>query len=443
MAIEQDQEVRRILHKAAQARQVDLEAWESALRVAVLSAGAKALAGLLEGIGSGRRKVALECECGRRMESRGVRKKELLTMLGPLSYSRSMFQCPNCGKSRYPGDEELDIVGTGRSPGVRRMMGRAGSRCTFKEGCQDLKIYAGIKVSAKDVERVAEGIGQDMEAWSRCERQQILQAQAESGRPEEKTFPLLYICADGTGIPMTRSELQGRPGKQADGSARTREVKLGCIFTQSAQDEKGFPLRDPDSTSFVGAIEPAEAFGWRLYGEALRRGLARAERVVVLGDGAQWIRNLGEFHFPEATLIIDLYHAREHVSDLCKILFHQEKEVVRYRLRWWTELDYGNIEKIAHQARQRLPQDPESCKKAEAEINYLEKNKERMRYADFRRQGLFVGSGVVEAGCKTIIGQRLKQSGMEWSLRGANAIITLRCIHQSGRLEDYWEARVP
>ena len=64
-----------------------------------------------------------------------------------------------------------------------------------------------------------------------------------------------------------------------------------------------------------------------------------------------------------------------------------------------------------------------------------------MRYAEFREQGLFVGSGVVEAGCKTVIGTRLKQSGMEWTVRGANAIITLRCIMKSNRLEDYWESR--
>jgi hypothetical protein len=320
------------------------------------------------------------------------------------------------------------------------MMARAGSKSTFKEGRDDLKVYAGIKLSAKDLERVAEGIGQDMENWSKTERQQIL-SQNQIPQPQ-KTIPILYVCYDGTGVPMTKAELYGRKGKQADGSARTREVKLGCVFRQTTTDIKGFPVRDPGSTSFVGAIEPADEFGWRIYAEATRRGLYNAQRVVVLGDGAEWIKNIAEMHFHEATQIIDLYHARQHVSDLSKALFSpNEKEVVQHRIRYWTYLDQGKIEKIVNQARKRLPLIPEAKQKAEQQIAYLEKNKQRMRYADFRTQGFFVGSGVVEAGCKTIIAQRLKQSGMQWSVRGANAIISLRCMITSGRLEDYWEDR--
>ncbi len=417
-----------------------MESWETALRVAVLYAGAKALGGLLEGIGVGRREVPLTCVCGTRMQSHGLKSKPLVTILGSVTYERSMYQCPSCLRTRYPGDEELDIVDTTRSPGLRRMMARAGSQATFKGGRDDLRIYAGIDVSAKDVERVAESIGQDMERWLKLERQQILQQ--EQPVRSEKTIPILYVCYDGTGVPMTRKELAGRKGKQADGSAKTREVKLGCVFTQTTTDEKGFPIRDPESTSFVGAIEPSEEFGWRIYAEAVRRGLYNAERVVVLGDGAEWIRTIAEYHFTGATHIVDLYHARQHVSDLCKLLFgSDEKQQVRHRTRWWTDMDAGKIEKIVEEANLKLPQNRKARKKARVEIAYLDKNKERMRYAKFREQGLFVGSGVVEAGCKSLIGLRMKQSGMEWSLRGANAIIALRCMFQSGRLQDYWECR--
>jgi hypothetical protein len=374
------------------------------------------------------------------MESQGLAHKRLLTILGPVAYCRSMFQCPACKRTRYPGDEQLDVVGTTRSPGLRRMMARAGSKSTFKEGRDDLKVYAGIKLSAKDLERVAEGIGQDMENWSKTEQKQIL-SQNQIPQPQ-KTIPILYVCYDGTGVPMTKAELYGRKGKQADGSAKTREVKLGCVFTQTTTDIKGFPVRDPDSTSFVGAIESADQFGWRIYAEATRRGLWRAQRVVVIGDGAEWIKNIAEMHFHEATQIIDLYHARQHVSDLSKALFSpNEKKVVEHRIRYWTYMDQGNIEKIVNQARKQLPPSPEAKQKAEQQIAYLNKNKQRMRYAHFRTQGFFVGSGVVEAGCKTIIAQRLKQSAMEWSVRGANAIISLRCMMISGRLEDYWEDR--
>lgn len=432
--------MRRILEKVAASKQADLEAWETALRAAVLCAGAKVLGELLQGVGGGRVDRAILCPCGTRMESQGLKQKELLTILGSVVYDRSMFQCPVCGATRYPGDEILDIVGTTRSPGLRRMMARAGSQSTFKEGREDLKIYAGLTVSAKDVERVAEGIGQQTEAWL-CQEREVILKQNEALRPD-KTLPIFYISYDGTGVPMTPEELKSRRGKQADGSAKTREAKLGCVFTQTTTDAKGFPVRDPDSTSFVGAIESAEDFGWRIYGEAIRRGLTQAKQVIVLGDGAEWIKNLAQMHFPEATLIIDLYHTRQHVSELCKILFaNNEKKIGQQRIRWWTELDNGKVEKIIHQAQQQLPQDAQRKKRAETEIHYLEKNKGYMRYAEFRAQGFFVGSGVVEAGCKTLIGQRLKHSGMEWSVRGANAIISLRCTIKSNRFEDYWEAR--
>ncbi|MFQ5903098.1 MAG: hypothetical protein ACE5JO_05350 [Candidatus Binatia bacterium] len=293
--------MKRMIGKIAEAREVDLEAWETALRLGVLSAGARVLEQLLEEIGSGQQK-AVWCPCGVRMESQGVRSRELVTVLGRIRYTRSRFQCPDCKKTRYPGDEALDIVGTGSSPGVRRMMARAGCRSTFKEGSEDLRVYAGLQVTAKAVERAAEGIGEDTEAWCRREGEEILQGQDSPG--VGKSIPVLYISTDGTGVPMTRRELEGRPGKQPDGSARTREVKLGCVFTQTYRDERGFPLRDPDSTTFVGAIEGADAFGWRLYSEALRRGLLEAERVVVLGDGAEWIRNLAELHFPRPSRLL-------------------------------------------------------------------------------------------------------------------------------------------
>ena len=335
----------------------------------------------------------------------------------------------------------MGVVGTSRSPGLQRMMARAGSRDTFKEGREDLRVYAGVTVSAKDVERVSEKIGAEMESWAAEERASLIAAEAERG-PLPKTIPVLYVEYDGTGVPMVPAEVEGRKGKQKDGSAKTREAKLGCVFTQTAVDKDGWPVRDPGSTSFVGAIEPVEVFGERIYAEAVRRGLNQAARVVVLGDGARWIRGLAELHFHQATQIIDLYHAREHVADLCKLLWPgEDKEINRHRIRWWTDLEEGKVEKIVREARRQVPARKETAEKAEVGINYLEENQERMRYADYREQGLFVGSGVVEAGCKTVIGKRLKQSGMEWTVKGANAVISLRCTFLSGRVEDYWESR--
>ena len=413
----------RILDMAAKSKEADLEAWEEAVRLAVLAMGAGALEKLLEDVCCGRREEALVCECGARMQSKGVKEKELRTILGPLTLRRSMFQCPSCGATRLPADEALNVERTSFSPALRRIMSRAGGNSTFKEASEDLRIYAGVAVGAKDVERTAEASGAAMEQWARAERDSLLADDA--WKRVEKNIPVLYVCMDGTGAPVTKTETAGRKGKQPDGSAKTREAKLGCVFTQTTTDEEGFAVRDPGSTSFTGAIETAVEFGSRIYAEALRRGLERARKVVVLGDGAEWIRNLVELHFTGATQIVDLYHARERVCKIISMLFKDdEKNKKLHRLKWWSLLDEGNVETFIADARSAIPFDCEIVEDIEKELGYFENNLVRMRYNEYRKQGLFVGSGVIEAGCKTVIASRMKKSGMEWSVRGANAIIS-------------------
>ncbi len=412
-----------------------------AIRAAALEAGAKVLETLLHDVGVGRPDAPVRCGCGHVMHSAGVREKSVQTLLGTLRFSRSKYRCPRCGERRCPGDEELGIERTSRSPGVQRQVARLGAKEAFGEVAKDLRELAGVRLCRKDAERIAEAIGEDLERRDQAERDRV--RFTEPPPPETpKTIETLYIEYDGTGVPMVPHEVAGRKGKQKDGLAKTREAKLGCVFTQTAFDKDGRPIRDPASTTFTGAIEAAAPFGERIYAEAVRRGLFEAKRIVVLGDGAEWIKNIAQTHFGHATHIIDLYHAREHLVDLCKLLFDRNlKRLNRYKDRWWDLLDEGNIEKLLEQARAFLPKDPKAGKDARREIGYFEKNKDRMRYAQFKAQGFFVGSGVIEAGCKTVIGQRLKQSGMEWTVRGANAIIALRCATVSGRTEDYWEAR--
>lgn len=420
---------------------MDLEAWEEAIRTAALQAGAQVLEELLRHVGVGRREEGVRCRCGALMDSRGVKAKSIVTLLGGVRFARSAYRCPVCGALRYPGDEELDVVKTGYSPGVRRLVSELACDVPFKRVSHYLKAAAALAISRKDCERIAEGVGEDVARWFAAERDRLRFTEPPP-REASKPIETLYIEFDGTGVPVVPRERENRKGKQEDGSSKTREAKLGCVFTQTGFTEKGRPIRDAASTSFVGAIERAEQFQWRIYAEAVRRGLFQARRAVIVTDGAKWIRNIVQTHFPGAIHIIDLYHARQHLVELCKLLFDRDlKRLNQYKDRWWQDLDQGHIETIVEQARSFLPKNPHAAKDARTEINYFEKNKTRMRYADFRAQGLFVGSGVIEAGCKNLIGQRLKQSAMEWTVRGANAITALRCAVQSNRFEDYWENR--
>ena len=252
----------------------------------------------------------------------------------------------------------------------------------------------------------------------------------------------MYIAIDGTGVPVVPRETVGRAGKDETGRAKTREVKLGCVFTQTSVDNKGRPLRDEESTTYVGAIETADDFGKRIYAEAVRRGLHRASRVVLLGDGAAWIWNLAVEHFYGAVEVLDLYHARSHIRQLANAVYGTgTNKATAWTRRCLDKLDDGNVEALLRSLCRLRPTPLETKEEVRKTIGYLKANKQRMRYADFRKQELFVGSGVVEAGCKTIAGRRLKQSGMRWTIRGANAIIALRCCQLSGRWEEFWDVR--
>lgn len=409
-----------------------------ATRSAMHQAGATLLEGLLNV-----RETAtptLACDCGGRARFHSWRPKKLNTVLGELCFDRAYYHCPDCGHGQSPRDAELDVTGTEFSPGLRRMMAAVGSETSFERGSEQLELLAGLAVNAKAVERHAEAIGA---AIAEMEREEIARAkQLELPEICSPAAEILYIEMDGTGIPVTRSETQGRKGKTEGQPARTREVKLGCVFTQSGLDRKGRPQRDADSTSYVAAIENAEDFGLRLYTETWRRSWCRAKRKVVLGDGATWIWNLAQQHFPGAIQIVDLFHAREHLWDLARKLYPNQEAQQR---QWMTVhqqlLDKGKMKKLTVALRSIATANPELAESLRIEADYFHRNALRMRYPKFRRQGLFVGSGVVEAGCRTVIAARLKHSGMFWSVAGANAILALRCSLLNQRFEDFRASR--
>jgi len=407
---------------------LDLEATEMALREGMHQLGSRILEKLLAVDSQPLDSKTADCGQGHAARWLSRRPKQLLTVLGPIQIRRSYYYCEVCGTGVHPQDRQWGIEGTSFSPGVQRLMARLGSKESFEEARQDLAELAGVQVVTKQVERVSEQLGQQVQGWTA--------AAASDPQPVAK----FYIAYDGTGVPVVPRETEGRKGKQ--GPAKTREAKLGCIFTQTCVDAEGGPERDPESTSYVGAIEPAEEFGLRLYEEAERRGLAQAGEVIALGDGAPWVWNVADGHFPTAIQIVDLYHARQHLAQAAKLIFGSDSDPQSQWLRARTEeLDAGRVEAVIGALGRSKPKDSASQAALEREVNYFRNNAERMRYDDFRKRGLFVGSGVVEAGCKTVVGQRLKRSGMHWTVRGANAIIALRCLILSGRWESFWESR--
>ena len=375
--------------------------------------------------------------CGRGHEAvfGGYRDKTFDTVLGPVTVTRAWYHCAECGHGLAPRDAGLGIAGASMSPGLAAMNDLAAAAGPFAGAARLLEELAGIRLTAKRVERAAEASGAAVAAAGR-ERARLTATRKLVPLPPAPLPDKLYAVIDGTGVPMTSRETAGRQGKGEDGRARTREVKLAVFFTQDKLDDDGYPVRDRASASVIATFEPASAFAGLVKAEAIRRGADHVRQFTIIGDGAAWIWGIATATFPEATQVVDLYHAREHLHSLTRslefMLLDRKDGWLAARLE---DLDYGYIDGIEAAVR-KYPLVGVKKGEVDKELGYFLNNAPRMRYHWFRSRGLFTGSGVVEASCKSVIGQRLKQAGMHWTVAGADSIIALRCREASST----WEA---
>jgi hypothetical protein len=416
---------------------LDFEALETAVRRQALRLAARALEQRMNADTSDHAGPVLPCiSCGGSAQYGGRHARTFESVLGPLQLERAYYHCAPCESGFCPRDGRLRMGAFSLTPGVLRMTGSVAALVSFAESSALLRELAGVEVSAKQVERAAEALGVEI---AEDERQYVERM--------GEIAPTMYLGMDGTGVPMRAAEVAGRAGKQPDGAAKTREAKLVTMWTAESRDDENRPVRDAGSITYSAAIESAAApdtspnrsdFAERVLREATRRGFTQAPRCVVLGDGSAWIWNTASELFPQAIQILDRFHAKQHLSDVGKIIYGANSEE---RKQWiqqrYDELDEGRIEPLLQALDQRGPEYEEASKCAE----YFRHNRNRVRYPEFHAQGLCTATGVVEAGCKVAIGTRLKRAGMHWTQSGANAIIALRCSKLSGRYEDFWERR--
>ena len=412
-----------------------------AIRTAMLALGGSLLARLLAA-DTGHRGPHVDCGDGHQAGFLAYRAKTIRTVLGPVTLRRAWYHCGVCRHGTAPRDEQLGVSGISLTPGLRKMIARAGAAVPFAPAGRLLADLAGIDVNAKRVQRTAEGDGQAAAALIQA-RAAAIRARTLVPLPPSPLPDMLYTAIDGTGVPMIDAETEDRPGKTDrpglpdDGRARTREVKLACLFTQTTLDEHGCPVRDPGSSSYLASFASAADFARLVGAEARRRGADHIRQLIVLGDGAVWIWNLATKILPAATQIVDIYHAREHLHELAATLAFIVTDPQTWLAERLNELDAGDIEAIIEAACE-YPLVGVKATDRDKALTYFRTNTVRMRYGHYRKLGMFIGSGAVEAGCKAVIGQRLKLSGMRWSHPGATGILTLRCQQASNQWEEIW-----
>lgn len=432
IALEATAEIKELLH-CQPSGAIDLESVETAVRSMAMDFAGALVSAWINSDNEDEQVSQVACDCGAVARRAGVRVKRLISALGCLELSRVYYHCEACGSGVYPKDRRLGIEGKSVSGAVERMIGRLAGELSFASTQKLLACLANVQVSVKQAERVAERIGGEIMVHER-NYAQVEQSQAQT----------MNLGIDGTGVPVVKTETEGRRGKHADGGAKTREMKLAVIWTSERTDEQGRPRTDAGSVSYTAAIESAStkdtdkqisAFGQRVEREATRRGFDVAKRQVLIGDGAPWIWALAAELYPDAIEIIDVWHAQEKLYDVGKAIFSSDCELAEaWADKLCSVLDEGKVEQVI----EVLSKAGKRCDLAAKSVGYFSRNRERMRYNQFRAQGLCVSSGIVEAGCKDTVGARLKRSGMRWTVEGANSIAALRCYVKSNRYDDFW-----
>ena len=389
---------------------------EQTLRAALLEDGRRLLEGVLAQVPV----PEVVLQPGQRRHA--GRRCQVLSVFGPVTLTRDYYH-PAGPEGGFPLDRVLGLIG-GCTPGAARMLGRTAAQLPYLESSQQLQELAGITVDPSQIQRLVQVLGPPAHARL-----------VELPGPVRGPVPEFYVSVDGTGVPMIRAELEGRQGRDPDGRAHTREIKLAALFTQTTRDAEGHPIRDPQSTTYLASFVSSDLFGGLVRRAALARGVAQAGRVIFLGDGAAWVWETARTCFPQAVQILDYYHASEHVAALAKAIYAEAGTAQNWTLRWQSLLYDSELDVLLTEA--RAAADPTPTEAVQRELDYLERNRARLDYRHYRAQGWFIGSGVVEAGCKRVIGQRLKQSGMFWREEGATAVASLRCALLSAGGWDY------
>jgi|LSQX01.2.fsa_nt_gb hypothetical protein len=351
---------------------------------------------------------SIRCSCGHRAQFKEYRPRWLSTLCGPVSLSRAYYYCRHCKTGYVPWDVREGLSQRYATPGLKSLVAQFAGRLSYASTAELLALSTGLEMEESCAENIVGEVGERIRQLAAAEQEAVL---------EQGVVPLLqdpperlYVAKDGTSAHI-------------DGA--WHEVKTSVVY-RCSPGEDGFDTKD-SGAQYVAAQESAEEFGERVYAVAVAQGVQQAREVIVIGDGAEWIWKQAAHHYPHATQIVDYWHASEHIWELRRALYPPQSDAGD---RWATthckRLLTQGPDSLLRALRQLKPTTDEAQTLVATELGYFTKHKERMAYPQFRRRGLMIGSGCVEASCKVVVGQRLKQSGMRWSHKGADAVLAIR-----------------
>ena len=446
----------------------DLQTLEQSVLRACLSLGRTMMEQVLNHTGEeAERPCRREGECGHPQRLVGRRPKQLHTLMGKMTIRRSYYQCvveeeePSapCSHGQAPWDSVWGQIAGRTSPGVQKLLGKLVSRLTLSEAVDTFTDLLPLPMSERQALNLIQPIG---EALSEQEEEQVqalfeqaankeTQA-AEHGSVLGPSIRRLYVETDGVTARIRRGSVPMEETEAKRTGDVYREIKVGAVFEGIPGRERselvpGVFLDEPGPITYVARRLKVEEFGRFLYALAHRCGVDRAREVVILGDGARWIRHIVEDHFPNAVQIVDLYHAREHLWNVANAVHGSgTPQGAAWAKQADERLTHGQIEELV-QMIEKLPSIPAlpgaSRSIPEIEAEYFLSNAERMRYPTFRAKGMHIGSGIAEAACKTVVSTRAKKSGMRWTPDGLDAVLALRTSVLNQSYDSFWDQSRP
>ena len=409
-------------HFSSMGRTPSVEEIEVSYRQVMLKLGGKLIEQVVALEGYGKEGTRVQCSCGEMATFEGYRPKILTSMIGISRIERAYYHCSSCKSGFAPIDSVLGIGQGMFSTAVERGVCSLAAVEPFEKVSDHLYELCAVSVSAKAVQLTSESWG---ERVAHEEGALVEAVFREEEQVEAEDYPeVLCIGLDGKIVSLLD---------------RGRELKVASIYDLVPGRDGNRNRLKPGKTSYIGMFSEASEFGRHVWVEAMRRGAESARALIVLGDGAVWIWNLAAEHFPDAIQILDIYHVKEHLWELGKVLYGEgskkTKSFVEYKCK---QIESGKVGKVISALKKLKVADGVHAEKLRVEIGYLESNRVRMNYPSYRKCGYHIGSGMVESACKQF-GARLDQAGMRWIEAGAGAIAALRALWLSNRWHSYWK----
>jgi Uncharacterised protein family (UPF0236) len=465
---ETEKEMLKMIDQVEMIQEGDLQTLEQSVLRACLSLGRTMMEHILNHTGEeAERPSRREGACGHQQRLVGRRPKQLHTLMGKVTIGRAYYQCmveeeepsATCSHGQAPWDLVWGQIAGRTSPGVQKLLGKLVSRLTFSEAVDTFTSILPLPMSERQALNLIQPIGEALREQEEEQVQALFEQAAstetqaaEHGSVLGPSIRRLYIETDGVTARIRRGSV---PMEEAEAKRKAdiyREIKVGAVFEGIPGRERselvpGVFLDEPGPIEYVARRLNVEEFGRFLYALAQRCGVDRAQEVVILGDGARWIRHVVEDHFPHAVHIVDLYHAREHLWNVANAV---HGSATPQGAAWAKQADellsHGQIEELVHLIEKLpcIPALPGASRSIPAiEAEYFLSNAERMRYPTFRAKGMHIGSGIAEAACKTVVSTRAKRSGMRWTPDGLDAVLALRTSVLNQSYDSFWDPSRP